>query len=170
MRRGTDRIQRGCRLVHQQDVGIDSQGARDHKALLLAARERQRAFAQTVLHLLPQRRAPQRALNDVVDVAVEPERARAERDVVEDRLRERVGPLEDEADARAHRYRVDIPPIEIDAPVTHVARNAAAGHEVVQAVQATEQRALAGAGRADERDDRAARDRERDVATAGTPL
>jgi predicted kinase len=50
-----------------------------------------------------------------VDVAVEPERARAERDVVEDRLRERVGPLEDEADARAHRYRVDIPPVEIDA-------------------------------------------------------
>jgi predicted kinase len=50
-----------------------------------------------------------------VDVAVEPEHARAERDVVEDRLRERVGPLEDEADARAHRYRVDIPPVEIDA-------------------------------------------------------
>jgi hypothetical protein len=89
--------------------------ARDHKALLLAARERQRAFAQAVLHLLPQGRAPQRALNDVVDVAVEPEHARAERDVVEDRLRERVGPLEDEADARAHRYRVDIPPVEIDA-------------------------------------------------------
>jgi hypothetical protein len=50
-----------------------------------------------------------------VDVAVEPEHARAERDVVEDRLRERVGPLEDEADARAHRDRVDIPPVEIDA-------------------------------------------------------
>jgi hypothetical protein len=71
---------------------------------------------------------------------------------------------------RAHRYRVDIPPIRIDAPVAHVARDAAARHEVVQSVQATEQRALAGAGRADERDDRAARTGNETSATAGTPL
>jgi hypothetical protein len=47
------------------------------------------------------------AARAVVDVAVEPVRTRAERDVIEDRLLERVGPLEDEADARANGHRVD---------------------------------------------------------------
>jgi hypothetical protein len=70
----------------------------------------------------------------------------AERDVVEDRLRKRVGALEDEADARAHGDRVDVRRAEIDAPVAHVALDAAAGNEVVHAVQAADQRALAGTG------------------------
>src|SRR5215471_14100876 len=33
--RSADRVQRGCRLVHQQNVGLDRQSARDDKALLL---------------------------------------------------------------------------------------------------------------------------------------
>jgi hypothetical protein len=47
--------------------------APDHKALLLAARQRQRAFAQAVLDLVPQHGAAQRRLDDVADVPVEPE-------------------------------------------------------------------------------------------------
>jgi hypothetical protein len=102
----------------------------------------QGTFAQAVLHLLPQGGAAQRPFNDLVDVAVETERTWTERDIVEDRLWERVRPLEDETDTRPHGDRVDLPRIQIDAPVAHVAGNAGTGHEVVQAVQATEQRAL----------------------------
>src|SRR5207249_8740880 len=43
-----DRVKRRGRLVHEHDVGLDGDGARDAEALLLSARERERARLQPV--------------------------------------------------------------------------------------------------------------------------
>ena len=51
-----DRIERRRRLVHQQDVGLDGQRARDAQPLLLAAGERERRLVQPILDLVPDRR------------------------------------------------------------------------------------------------------------------
>ena len=50
-----------------------------------------------------------------------PEHARAEGDVVVDRLRERVRLLEDHADPAAHLDRVDVGRVQVLAVVEHVA-------------------------------------------------
>src|SRR5919197_2454225 len=60
--RGGDRIQRGGRLVHQEHLRLHRQRSGDAEALLLSAGERQRAVAEAILHLLPQRGALQRLL------------------------------------------------------------------------------------------------------------
>ena len=70
-----------------------------------------KAFAvEAVLDLVPERRAAQGALDHLVDVVLMPEDARAEGDVVVDRLRERVRLLEDHADPLADLDRVDVGP------------------------------------------------------------
>ena len=50
-----DRVERGARLVHQHDVGLDRERAGDAEALLLTTREREAALLELVLHLVPQR-------------------------------------------------------------------------------------------------------------------
>src|SRR5437764_1350414 len=98
-----DRIQRGAGLVHEDDLGLHRQGARDAQALLLAAGEPDARLLEAVLHLLPQARAAQRALHAVLQAAAAHARqARPGGHVVEDRHgRERVGLLEDHADRAA---------------------------------------------------------------------
>ena len=54
-----DRIERRAGLVHQDDLRLDRDRARDAQPLLLAARERQAALVQPVLDLVPERRAAQ---------------------------------------------------------------------------------------------------------------
>ena len=63
--RGGDRVERRARLVHEHDVGLDRDRARDAQALLLAAGQREAAVLELVLHLVPQRGARQRVLDDV---------------------------------------------------------------------------------------------------------
>ena len=94
-----DRVERRGRLVEQQHLGLDRERARDAEALLLTAREAERALLEAVLDLIPERRLAQRLLDALVEVVLHPEVARAPGDVVVDRLGERVRLLEDHADA-----------------------------------------------------------------------
>ena len=67
---GRDRVERRARLVHQDHLGLDGDRAGDAQALLLAARQAERRALQPVLHLVPQRGAPQRLLDDAVELAL----------------------------------------------------------------------------------------------------
>ena len=90
------------------DLGLDRDGAGDAQPLLLAARQAERRALEPVLHLVPQRGAAQRLLDDVVELGSSccmPLISRAEGDVVVDALRERVRLLEHHADAAAHLGR-----------------------------------------------------------------
>ena len=117
--RRRDRVECGRRLVHEDDVGLDRERARDAQALLLTSREAKGAVLQPILHLVPQRRALQRLLDALVERALHAEDARPERDVVVDRLRERVRLLEDHADAPPDLDRVDVARVQILAVVEH---------------------------------------------------
>ena len=52
---GADGIERGARLIQQQNFGLDGQRARDTQTLLLAAGQFVRGFVQLVFHFIPQR-------------------------------------------------------------------------------------------------------------------
>src|SRR2546421_729210 len=80
-RRGRDRVERGGRLVEQQHLGLDRDRARDAEPLLLAAGERERAFLQPVLDLVPERGAFERLLDALVRVLLQPEDPRRPGDV-----------------------------------------------------------------------------------------
>src|SRR3954451_5413785 len=62
--RGRDGIERGARLVHEYDVGLHRDGARDAQALLLTTGEAQTARLQLVLDLVPERSAREGVLDD----------------------------------------------------------------------------------------------------------
>src|ERR1700730_3884675 len=81
------RIERGGRLVEQQDLWFDRNRAGDAQPLLLTAREAQAALLELVLDLAPQGGAAQRRFDALLELArgkllVE---ANAKGDVVEDR-------------------------------------------------------------------------------------
>ena len=118
--RGGDGIERGGRLVHQQHLGIDGQGAGDAEALLLAAGEAGAGlFLQIVLHLFPQRGVLERALDDLIEDAAVAEAVELEAagDVVVDRHGgKRVGPLKDHADAAAN---LDRRGVLVDVDIAH---------------------------------------------------
>ena len=102
---GGDGIESGAGLVEQQHFRIHRQRAGDAQALLLAAGEAVGGLVQLVLDFVPQRGAAQALLHLVVQSrrgSTDAVDARAVGDVVEDRFRERIGPLEDHADAAAH--------------------------------------------------------------------
>src|SRR6185503_18891084 len=63
---GADWVQRGGRLVEQQDGRARGQRARDAESLLLTTGEADRAFLESRAHLVPERRALQGVLDDVV--------------------------------------------------------------------------------------------------------
>src|SRR3954452_13706726 len=54
-----DRVQRRARLVHEDHLGLDRDGAGDAQALLLAARQADARLREAVLDLLPQAGAAQ---------------------------------------------------------------------------------------------------------------
>ena len=66
---GRDRVERGARLVHQQHLGLVAERAGDAEPLLLAARQAGAALVEPVLHLVPQRRLAQAALDQIGQVA-----------------------------------------------------------------------------------------------------
>ena len=123
---GGDRVERRAGLVHQDHVGLDRQAARDAEPLLLAARHAEGVRLEAVLDLVPERAALQRALDDLVHVALHAEHARAEGDVVVDRLGERVRLLEHHADPLAHLDGVDLAAVEVLAVVEDLALDARA--------------------------------------------
>ena len=102
-------------------------------------------------------------LDPLVEIVGHPEDARAEGDVVVDRLREGVRLLEDHADPLPHLDRVDVSAVEILAVVEDLAFDHRARDQVVQVVEAADERALAAARGPDEGRDEVPVDLERDV-------
>ena len=113
--RGGDGIERRRGLVHQEHLGLDRQRARDAEPLLLPAGEIERRRLEPVGDLLPERGLMQAALDHLAerDRVAHPVDARSEGDVVEDRLREGVGLLEDHADATAQHHGIDVGAVEV---------------------------------------------------------
>ncbi len=159
-----DRVERGARLVHQDHVRLDRDRPGDAEALLLAAGQCGAGLAQLVLDLVPDGGPPQRALDQLVHVAAVAGDPWAERHVVVDRLWERVRLLEDHADAASHLDRVDARRRRGPRRGSGLALDACAVDEVVHAVEAAQQGALAAAGWTDDRGDLVARDLQADVA------
>ena len=167
---GGDGIERRARLVHQDDRGIHRGGAGDAQALLLAAGKSVGALVQTVLHLVPQRRAAQGFLDDAVEhvLALFPENPRAVGDVFVNAARKRIGFLEHHADPPAEFHAVHLRAVDLDAiDPDAAARDPGAGDEVVHPVEAAQQGGLAAAGRADEGGDLVALDVHVDVLQRG---
>src|SRR5207244_11766352 len=81
--------------------------------------------------------------------------ARAEGDVVVDRLRKRVRPLEHHPDAAPNVDRVDAARVQIVTVVGEAAGDLGARDQIVHAVERAKQRALPAARRPDERRDAA---------------
>ena len=108
--------------------------------------------------------APRRApLDPLVHRPAQAEHLRGEGDVVVDRLREGVRPLEHHADPAPHLDRIGVRAVEVLAVVEDLAADLDARDEVVHAVQAADERALAAAGRADHRGDQVLVDVEADA-------
>src|SRR5690606_29557167 len=125
----------------------------DAEPLLLAAGQRERARVQAVLHLVPERRLAQRALHEIIHVPAESVDPRTVRDVVVDRLRERVRLLEHHADAAPYVDGIHTRSVQVLAVKERLALDARTRDQVVHPVEAAKQRALAAAGGSDERDD-----------------
>ena len=149
---GRTGVQGAGGFVHQQHFGLNSQGAGDAKALLLAAGKAQRALFQAVLHFVPEGRTPQRAFHQLIQLgfiahAVE---LGAVGDVIVDAHGEGVCLLEHHAHPAAqagelHLLGKDVLPFEPD-----VALDADAGDQIVHAVEGLQKGGFAAAGRADE--------------------
>src|SRR5215470_18502041 len=67
---GGDRVERRTRLVEQDHLRLDRDGAGDAQALLLAARQAQVVGRELVLDLVPERGAAQRLLDPAVEVGL----------------------------------------------------------------------------------------------------
>ena len=89
----------------------------------------------------------------LVEVLLAAEHARAEGDVVVDRLGERVGLLEDHPDPLAHLHRVHARGVEVLAVVEHPSLHPRARDQVVHPVEAADQGGLAAARGPDQRGD-----------------
>ena len=161
--RRRDRVERRSRLVHQDHVRLDGETASDAEPLLLAAREAERTFLQPILDLVPERGLLKCAFDAAAHVVSHPEDARAEGDVVVDRLRERVRLLEDHPDPTADLDGIDPLAVEVRPVIQNLAAHLCGGNEIVHSVETADQRALATAGWSDERRDRILEDIERDV-------
>src|SRR5690606_27843855 len=146
-----DRVEGRARLVHEDDLGLEGDGAGDAQALLLAAGEGEGALLEIVLDLVPQGGLLEGVLDDGVALgaarAVDPG---AVGDVVVDRFGERVGLLEDHADAAADLDGVDAGVVDVLAVVGDGALDAGAGDEVVHAVERAQEGGLAAARGPDE--------------------
>ena len=126
----------------------------------------ERALVEAVLRLVPERGAAQAPLDDRIEVAlpVDPLDAAAERDVLVDRLRERIRFLEDHPDPAPQRVDVQVGIVDVLPFEEDRSRRPHAVDEVVHPVEAAQQRGLAAARRADERRDPLLRDLEGDLA------
>jgi hypothetical protein len=151
--RRRDRVERRGRLVHQDHVRLDRERARDAQTLLLPARERERILLQPVLDLVPEGGLVERSLDTAIEVALQAKHPGAEGDVLVNRLRERVRLLEDHPDPPPHLHRIDVRRVEIAVVVEDRPGDGGAGNQVVHAVEAPDERALATPRRADERSD-----------------
>src|ERR1700730_19184866 len=91
-------VERGTRLVEQKDLRIDGQSPGDAQPLLLTAGKRECRFVEVVFHLLPQSGAPETVLHQVAQPPPVTVDLQAVRHVFINRLRKRVGSLENHTD------------------------------------------------------------------------
>src|SRR5262249_38028198 len=106
-----------------------------------------------VLYLVPQSGPGQGLLDPVRHVAAIPVELEPEGHVVEDTHLERVGLLEHHADVAAEHHGIDVTRIDILPVEVYVPLEAEAVDEVVHAVEASQDRALAAARGSDEASD-----------------
>src|SRR6266850_3531627 len=146
-------VQRGSRLIHEKNLGLDSESARDAKTLLFTAGEHHGAFLEAILDDIPKRGVPERLLHAldkdgvVLHEAVD---AHAEGDVVKDGLGKRIGLLKDHANAAAQADDVGLGMVNIAAIEKNFAIHAKAGDGIVHAVEGAKQRGLSAPGGADD--------------------
>ena len=164
LRRG-DRIEGRRRLVHQQNLRIDGERSGDADALLLAAGEGQRARMQPVLHFVPQCGTHERLLHHFVQLApvVHAADAKAVRDVVVDRFRERIRFLEHHTDTPPKRDNVSPGRVDVSAVDLDRALPMRVGDDVVHPVDRSNESRFAAARWPDERGDLALRDLQGDA-------
>jgi hypothetical protein len=161
--RGLDRllgrgVDRGGRVVEDQDPRVGEEGARDREPLALPAGEREPALAHArvvAVGQLGDEAGRLGALGRALDGLPARVRIRVG-DVVRDRVREQERVVVDDRDLPPQRGEVD--PAQVGAVDPH-----AALRRVVEARQQLDQRGLARAGRADERHRGARLDHEVDV-------
>ena len=142
---GRNRVKRGGRLVHQQDVRADRKRSRDAETLLLSAGKSQSRQGETVLDLVPDGRALERLLDDLVKLGLVPDAvgSRSVGDVVVNAHRERIGLLEHHADVLAEVVDVNLGIVDVLAAVADLALDAGAGDKIVHSVESSEERGLA---------------------------
>ena len=159
----------GSSAEHGSSIRITSGPRRDRpgdaQALLLPARERQPGLLELVLDLVPQRRPAERLLDQLVHVALEAgdlaDRRRCCRRSTWGTGSASGTPCRSAGGPRPGRpARV----VEVDAVVQQRPLDPGALDQVVHPVQAADERRLAAAGRADQRRDLVAVDRQRHVA------
>src|SRR5215470_206599 len=139
---GRDRIERRAGLVEQDHLGLDCDGARDAQPLLLTARQALPVDRKLILHLIPQRGAPQRHLDPAVklrfrQLLIE---ANPEGDVLVDRHRKWRRLLEHHADAGAQQIEILPGPQDIIAIEQHLSLRALVRIEIVHPVEDAQQR------------------------------
>jgi hypothetical protein len=154
--RRRDGVERRAGLVHQDDLGLDGQATRDAEALLLAPGEARSGAVQDVLHLVPQGRLAQRALDQHVLVGRrEPREAQPGQHVLANGHRRKgIGLLEHHAHAPSHADRVDAGTVDVLSVEQHAPRHARPRHDLVHPVDAAHERRLATPRRPDDRGDR----------------
>src|SRR6476620_5984531 len=161
-----DRVERGRRLVHQQDLWLHRQRTGNTETLLLTARERQRRVVEAVLDLVPDRRRLETLFDTPAELrpgAGQPIQLDAVGDVLEYRLGERVGFLEHHSYPPPQRHHVGPGPIHVVALDHDAAFDPRAGDDVVHPVQCAQERALAAPRGTDECRDEVSPDGDRDV-------
>ena len=132
--------------------GFDGDGAGDAEALLLAARQAERAGVQAVLHFFPKGGRAQAAFDNAIEFrtcsdALEPQ---AVGDVLVDGLGERIGALEHHADAPAQFDDIHLAAVDVVAGDADAAFDADVVNQVVHAVEAPQEGGLTATGRSDE--------------------
>ena len=145
-------VERGERLVQEQDLRAVDEGPRYRDTLLLAARKLVRILPRMLAHLYHVEYGVDLLLDLLLRKLREPER---ERDVVPDRHRREEGVvLKHRVDAALVRRKVgDVPAFEVDAP----------GIGLFKAAEHPEERRLAAAGRTEKREKLPLFDGKRDV-------
>ncbi len=149
--RGADGIESGARLVEEKNFGLDGQGAGDAEALLLAAGKIVGGLVELVFHFVPEGGMAEAFLDGVRHRKLRAIDAETISHVFEDGFGERIGALEDHADAAAELSNVlgeDVLAVEQD-----FALEAGIADGFVHAVERAQESGFAAAGRADERGD-----------------
>src|SRR5580658_456192 len=107
--RGSDRIERRARLIHQDHLGLDGDRTSNAQALLLAAGQAGARAIQAILHLIPQAGALEARADDVVEIGApsgESVDTGTVGDIVVNRFRKRVRLLKHHADPGADLHDV----------------------------------------------------------------